>query len=171
MLGWFTAGLLLGGALSASVLWLLSGLLQPVPALWRQVAVVVLALVGVLRETGLVRIPLPQNARQIAREVLQRNVLRGALQFGFELGTGVRTFVSATAPYVVAFAILLAGMDFRTALATGLGFGLGRALTTWSRYLARDRTRWDRMLAERMRFVTVGSGLAIAGLCGVLVLV
>ncbi|GAB3402491.1 hypothetical protein [Flindersiella endophytica] len=170
MLGWFTAGLLLGGTLSATVLWLLSGLLQPVPELWRHAAVVVLAILGVLRELGVVRIRLPQNARQIAREVLQRNVLRGALQFGFELGTGVRTFVSATAPYVVAFAILLAGLGFGSALAIGLGFGLGRALTTWSRYFARDSTSWDRMLAERIRLVTVGTGLAIAGLCGVLIL-
>lgn len=152
------------------MLWLLSGLLHPVPELWRHVAVVVLAVAGVLREIGVVRIRLPQNARQIAREVLQRDVLRGALRFGFELGTGVRTFVSATAPYVVAFAILLAGLDFWTALATGLGFGAGRALTTWSRYLARDSTTWDRRLADRMSRVTVGAGLAIAGLCGVLLL-
>jgi hypothetical protein len=152
------------------VLWLLSGLLHPVPVLWRHVAIVALAVVGVLRELGVIRIRLPQNARQIAREVLQRNVLQGALQFGFELGTGVRTFVSATAPYVVAAAILLAGMDFWAALATGLGFGFGRAVTTWSRYLAHDPSSWDRMLAERIRLVTVGTGLAIAGLCGVLIL-
>jgi hypothetical protein len=153
------------------VLWLLSGLLHPVPLTWRQVAIVAIAVVGVLRELGVVRIRLPQNARQIAREVLQRNVLRGALQFGFELGTGVRTFVSATAPYVVAAAILLAGLGIWAALATGLGFGLGRAVTTWSRYLARDPSSWDRMLAERMRLLTVGTSLAIAGLCGVLILV
>jgi hypothetical protein len=162
--------LLLGGALSATVLWLLSGLLQPVPERWRHVAIVAIALLGVLRELGLVRIRLPQNARQIAREVLQRHVLRGAFQFGFELGTGVRTFVSATAPYVVAFAILLAGLGLPAALAIGLGFGAGRALTTWSRYLARDSSAWDRKLSERIRPITVGIGLAIAGLCGLLVL-
>lgn len=152
------------------MLWLLSGLLQPVPELWRHVLLVGIALLGVLRELGVVRIRLPQNARQIAREVLQRHVLRGAFQFGFELGTGVRTYVSATAPYVVAFAILLAGLGFPAALATGLGFGAGRALTTWSRYAARDSAAWDSWLAERIRSITVGIGLAILALCGLLVL-
>ena len=71
-----------------------------------------------LREIGLVTIRLPQNARQIEQDVLQRNRRRGCSQFGFELGTGVRTYVSATAPYVLAVALLfLAGQQLYVALA------------------------------------------------------
>jgi hypothetical protein len=104
----FSAGLLLGGTLTATVLWLLSGLAAPLPDVVRTALIIAVAVLGVAREAGWVRIPMPQNARQIPQEVLRTRIRRGALQFGFELGTGVRTFVSASAPYVVALGLLLA---------------------------------------------------------------
>ncbi|MFD0428413.1 hypothetical protein ACFQ60_11025 [Streptomyces zhihengii] len=42
--------------------------------------------------------------------MLRRHLARGAMQFGFELGTGVRTYVSASAPYAIAVAVLLSGV-------------------------------------------------------------
>ena len=82
---------MLGAVLSALVLWVVSGLAAPAPETVRSVVVVALAVTGVLRDAGLVRFPLPQNARQVPREVLTDNVARGSLRFGFEMGTGVRT--------------------------------------------------------------------------------
>ncbi len=145
-----TAGLLLGGVLSASVLWLVSGLFSPVPEPLRYGALLLAALLCVLRDTGAVRLPLPQNARQIPQDVLQRHLLRGTAQFGFELGTGVRTYLTASAPYAAAVAVLLHG-GLGAALLTGLGFGAGRALTPLLRLAAGDVTAWDVRLDARRK--------------------
>lgn len=139
----FSVGLLLGGVVSALALFLLSGLGSLVPLTWRHLVVLAIAVVGALRDAGVVRFWLPQNTRQVPQDVLQRHLWRGSLQFGFELGTGVRTYVSATAPYVVALALLLSSPSVWVAVATGLGFGLGRAVTLVSRYLASDQPAWD----------------------------
>jgi hypothetical protein len=149
----FSAGLLLGGTLTATVLWLLSGLTAPLPHAVRAGAIVAVAALGVAREAGWVRIPMPQNARQIPQEVLRTHVRRGALQFGFELGTGVRTFVSASAPYVVALGLLLAHRDAATTILAGTGFGAGRAVTAAARYASRH-DEWDDRRLTRMRPLT-----------------
>jgi hypothetical protein len=159
----FAAGLLLGGLLSGLVLALAGGLVTPLPLAGRQVAAVTVALLGLLREAGLVPIRLPQNSRQIGQDVL-RNPVRGALQFGFELGTGVRTYVSATAPYVLAIAVLLAGSPAAAVLA-GLGFGAGRAITPLLRQASAAPARWDALLTTRLRAVAlVAAAAAVAAL-------
>ncbi|MFB4276867.1 MULTISPECIES: hypothetical protein [unclassified Nonomuraea] len=166
----FTAGLVLGGVTSAGVLWLLSGLTAPVPDVWRHPLIVGVAVLGVLNETRIVRLPLPQNARQIPQDVLRRRARLGAAQFGFELGTGVRTYVSTTAPYVVAAGLLLSHPTLSAALLTGAGFGLGRALTAVLSYLARD-AGWDARMLARLRTIAIGgSAVILAALVALAVL-
>jgi hypothetical protein len=157
-------GLVLGGVLSSLVLWLLSGLASPLPSPVRYVAVLGFALVGVLRDVGVVRLRLPQNSRQVPREVLQRRLVRGALQFGFELGTGVRTYLSATAPYVVAVALLLLTPGPADAVLAGAGFGIGRAATPLLRFASGTGDGWDTVLQSRLRLLTVGGGAVVAAL-------
>ncbi|MFE6039430.1 hypothetical protein [Streptomyces sp. NPDC056452] len=158
----FTCGLLAGGVLSAGVLWLVSGLFTPLPVGVRQGLIVAVALLAALRDAGKLSLRLPQNARQIPQDVLRRHLARGALQFGFELGTGVRTYVSASAPYAMAVAVLLSGGSYAPALAAGLGFGAGRALTPALRRLSGDGERWDDRLAGRLSGMTVVSSVLIA---------
>ncbi|WP_326734715.1 hypothetical protein [Streptomyces sp. NBC_01022] len=168
VLGVFTCGLLAGGVLSAGVLWLVSGLFTPLPVGVRQGLIVAVALLAALRDAGKLSLRLPQNARQIPQDVLRRHLARGALQFGFELGTGVRTYVSASAPYAMAVAVLLSGGSYAPALAAGLGFGAGRALTPALRRLSGDGECWDDRLAERLSGMTVVcSVLTAAAACGV----
>jgi hypothetical protein len=150
------------------VLGLLSGLSAPLPQSWRYATVPGVALLGLLRELGVVRIRLPQNARQIPQDVLRRDLRRGALQFGFELGTGVRTYVSASAPYVLAVAVFLAGQRLPVALLAGLGFGVGRALTPLVRRASGAVDRWDADLRVRLRAITVAGCTAIAVALGLL---
>jgi hypothetical protein len=137
----FTVGLLLGGALSGFVIWLLSGLAAPLPSYARTTAILLIALLGVAREFNLLAIPLPQNARQIPQDVLQRHLRLGSLQFGFELGTGVRTYVSASTPYVTALALLLSHQPALQTALTGAAFGVGRALSAALTYTSRDPER------------------------------
>lgn len=162
---------MLGALLSALVLWVVSGLATPVPATVRHGIVVALAAAGVLRDAGVVRFPLPQNARQVPQTVLTGDVARGSLQFGFEMGTGVRTYVSSTVPYVLVAALLLTAPGFLTAVAAGAGFGLGRALTPTARYAARDGEAWDAVLHEHLRAIKVVSGLAVTAALAVLLFV
>jgi hypothetical protein len=161
-LGAFSVGLVLGGVLSGLVLWLVSGLASPLPAPVRYAAVLGFALVGVLRDAGVVRLRLPQNSRQVPREVLQRRLVLGALQFGFELGTGVRTYLSATAPYVVAVALLLLAPGLPDAVLAGAGFGIGRAATPLVRFASGAGDGWDSLLHSRLRLLTVGGGAVVA---------
>lgn len=154
----FTFGLLLGGTLSAAVIWLLSGLSAPLPPWARTSAILTVAALGTARELGLLHLPLPQNARQIPPEVLQSHLRRGTLQFGFELGTGVRTYVSATAPYVLALALLLAHVGLPLTLLTGTAFALGRALSAALTYLARDARR-DTAMTTRMPPIKTATAL------------
>ncbi|MGW8993120.1 hypothetical protein ACWGRF_24750 [Streptomyces zhihengii] len=164
----FTCGLLAGGVLSAGVLWLASGLFTPLPAGVRQGLIVAVALLAALRDAGRLPLRLPQNARQIPQDVLRRHLARGAMQFGFELGTGVRTYVSASAPYAIAVAVLLSGGSYGPALAAGLGFGAGRALTPALRRISGDGERWDDRLAVRLSGMTVVCSVLIAAAaCGV----
>ena len=163
----FSVGLLIGGVVSALVLFLLSGLASFVPLTWRHVLVLAIAVVGALRDASVLRFWLPQNTRQVPQDVLQRHLWRGSLQFGFELGTGVRTYVSATAPYVVAFALLLSSPSVWIAIAAGLGFGLGRAVTLVSRYVSVDKPGWDRWMPRILPTLKILVSLAIGVLLGV----
>lgn len=159
MLGVFAAGLVAGAVLSATVLWLLSGLTAPLPQPVRYAVVLVAAGVAVLRDLGVVRVPLPQNAWQVPQHVLQHGGMRGPLRFGVELGTGVRTYVSASLPYVLAVALLTAGAGPVAAVLTGVGFGLGRAATPTLRALSPDPAAWDERLRVRSRPLTVVTSL------------
>ncbi|HEY6740157.1 MAG TPA: hypothetical protein VI076_15040 [Actinopolymorphaceae bacterium] len=147
------------------MLWLFSGLFEPVPRDWRHVAMVVIAAAAVLRDLGVIDVPMPQNARQIPQDVLHRHLVRGSLQFGFELGTGVRTYISSSAPYAVAAIALLSTPGLLIAWAVGAGFGLGRAATPLARYASRRGEDWDRALARRLPLITVGSCVLVLGLC------
>jgi hypothetical protein len=149
ILALFTAGLLLGGVLSASVVWLLSGLSEPIPADGRWAAVLTVAALGLLREFGVLPLRLPQNARQIPQDVLRQRPRLGTVQFGFELGTGVRTYVTSSVPYVAALGLLLVHPSLAVAAATGLGFGLGRALTAAFHLWGHDAD-WNARASARM---------------------
>ncbi|GLY25093.1 hypothetical protein Misp04_48250 [Micromonospora sp. NBRC 101691] len=152
------------------MLGLLSGLSAPLPVSVRYAGVVAVAALGLLRELGLVSLRLPQNARQVPQDVLQRNPRRGALQFGFEMGTGVRTYVSSSAPYVLAAALLLVGQRLDVVVLAGVGFGVGRALTPLTRRAAGSGDRWDAELRVRLRTITVGGCAVLVVAFGLLAL-
>ncbi|MCF6525796.1 hypothetical protein HOY81_22360 [Streptomyces sp. JJ36] len=114
----------------------------------------------VLRDTGLLRLALPQNARQIPQHVLHRHLLGGALQFGFELGTGVRTYLSASTPYALAAAVLLHG-GLLPALLAGSGFALGRAATPALRLASGAPSAWDARLTARLPALKVSAGTSL----------
>jgi len=80
------------------------------------------------------------------------------------MGTGMRTYVPATAPYCVVGLILLMQPPLLTSLLMGTGFAAGRALTPLTRYMSDDGDRWDNVVeATHRTFVPIlGVGVAIA---------
>lgn len=77
---------------------------------------------------------LPQT-RRLVPERVALDGHSGLFQFGFEMGTGVRTFVTSSTPYAVAGIAALSG-SLLYGLLVGLGFGLGRAVVIPVRLLA-----------------------------------
>lgn len=70
---------------------------------------------------------MPQRACQVAADGLRRkSVRRGAFAWGFELGTGVQTFV-VTPLFYAAIAVVLASGSLLLAMVAGALYGLVRA--------------------------------------------
>jgi len=153
---------------SALALFVVSGLFTPVPSEVRHVLVVALAVAGVLRGAEVVTFPLPQNARQVPQDVLTRDVARGSLRFGFEMGTGVRTYVSSTVPYVLAAALLLTAPGLAIATVTGFGFGVGRAITPTARHASPNGEQWDDALHRHLRVINLTAEVGTAVVLAVL---
>jgi len=164
----FVAGLFLGGVVTAVALVVVGSLVRaPIPAIARPWVVGVAAAALLAREIGLLRFKVPQNARQVPQFVT-RIRFWGALQFGTEMGTGMRTYSPTGLPHVVAVAILLLAA-WPDALLAGLGFAAGRALMTLSFLSVPDREEADRAFLTRI--VTLRwmfAGLTFAGVASIL---
>jgi sulfite exporter TauE/SafE len=128
-----------------------------------------LILIGTALDAGVPR-ALPSLRRQVNEDWLRRyRRWVYALGFGFQLGLGVVTIVSASAVYLVFAAALLSGSPLLGAVIGG-AFGLMRAMPL----LATARVRLPRQLAGLdgvlrrwdgpVRKVAVGSEAALAAL-------
>lgn len=109
-------------AFVAGVLGAVPQALVPAPVRWGLFAVA--AVVVLLRECGLLRLRVPENARLVPEDV-QHLREWGALQFGFEMGTGMRTYSPSALPHLVLLAIVLV-VPFPAAFAVAAGFAAGR---------------------------------------------
>lgn len=125
MIRFFGTGLLLGAVLVAFVAAVVGALPQAlVPGPVRWVLFGVVALPVLLRECGLVRFRVPENARLVPEDV-QHLREWGALQFGFEMGTGMRTYSPSALPHLAMVAVVLV-VPFPAAFALAAGFAGGR---------------------------------------------
>jgi hypothetical protein len=108
---------------------------------------------------------LPQNRRAVPQSVIPRSNVAGPLQFGFEMGTGVRTFMPTALPHVLLLTVVLVG-GVAPGIGAGLGFGLGRALMPLLRARQPDPRAWDRRLLATLRTIGVvcASGFLFAAL-------
>ena len=162
MVRFFGAGLLLGAVLVAFVVGAVGALPQallPAPARCSLFALV--ALPVLLREVGLVRFRVPQNARLVPEDV-QHLRRWGALQFGFEMGTGMRTYSPSALPHLVLAAVLLV-VPLPAAFALAAGFALGRLAmpvlsNAWS-----DDGSWTAVWAGAERIVRPVLALTCVG--------
>jgi len=97
---------------------------------------------------------LPQNARQVPSDILVRGDGSGALQFGFEMGTGLRTYVPTHLPHVLVAVALLVAPWWASPL-LGAFFGLGRTMMVHSAVRSGNASEWDRRFAGRRALILI----------------
>jgi hypothetical protein len=68
------------------------------------------------------------------------------------MGTGVRTYLSATTPFALVVGVTMFA-SFGSCLAAGLGFGVGRAVLPLQRFLSGAPDQWDNSLDKSTRWL------------------
>jgi hypothetical protein len=148
----------------------LGSLVRPVlPATVRFGVIAAAALFILAGECGLHRVVLPHRRAQVPSTVIASGGDAGALRFGFEMGSGVRTHMPSNLPYLPLLAVLLLS-TWPAALVSGLGFGLGRAAMALGRHYSRDGTWWDSQWQRHERAVRLSMAL-LATLLAIAVIV
>jgi hypothetical protein len=126
---WFVAGSTLGGAMLGAVSAALASLGSVVPAAWLLPLGLCATLVTLAGELGLFGFRLPIHRRQVNERWLDqfRPWVYGA-GFGWQIGSGLTTYVMTPAVYLMIVLVALSGAPL-VALAVGTGFGLARGLS------------------------------------------
>jgi hypothetical protein len=159
----------LGGTASGALLtglaaWIVSGFAEPLPGPARSAMLVGgAALIWLAKEGPLRRVvSLPEARRQIPAQVFGGSLVRGAYRFGFELGTGVRTYVPSAAPYILVVGLVLTQPALGAVLLAGLGFGLGRAIPLIVQLASGDRLRFaNELFLGTRRVASTTAGLVV----------
>jgi hypothetical protein len=132
-----------------------------VPAGPRALAVAALGALVLLREASGRPWRRLQNRRLVPPEIIPRGQVEGPLQFGFEMGTGMRTFSPSALPHLLLAVVVLTG-GLAEGLVAGLGFALGRSLVPWVRSVG-GRLDWDARLRRSSAWLLRVSALAFLG--------
>jgi hypothetical protein len=154
-------------AFVAAVLGALPQLLLPAPVRWVLFGLPAVAVLA--RECGLVRFRVPENARLVPEDV-QHLRHWGALQFGFEMGTGMRTYSPSALPHLVLAAIVLV-VPFGPAFAVAAGFASGRLAMPLLSNAWSDDGSWTELWSRAEPVVRPVLALAAVGSSAVLMLV
>lgn len=159
----YGAGCLLGGLVSAlALLWTASGFVAPVPQTIRHLLfLAALGYVFVARALAM-PLPVPETRQQISAEVLLAGGRPGAFRFGFEIGTGVRTYLPTGAPHVLAAYLLLGAPPAALALVAGSAFGAGRVVQPLATAFIRSRDSFQEGGQAPVRYVARPSTLLSA---------
>lgn len=167
---YFTTGLVLGGLATAVLAVALGSLLRPaLPWAVRAGLVAATALFVLAGEVGLHRISLPHRRAQVPSSVIGEGAEQGALQFGFEMGSGLRTHMPSNVPYLPLVAVALVA-GWAGALAAGLGFGAGRAAMALGRHYGGDPPWWDAQWRRYGRLARIALTLGAVGLAAIVLL-
>lgn len=159
-LAMFAVGLVFGALASAFVLLVVGSLVRPaVPEIVVRAVLAVAVVAVFLREVSLVSFWLPQNKRLVPEEVLRHGRVFGPAQFGFEMGTSVRTYIPSGWPHALALSIgLLATPEY--AVASGVAFALGRATMSIGNVRLGGEGEWDIVWLSHERLIRLLLGTA-----------
>jgi uncharacterized membrane protein YecN with MAPEG domain len=146
-------GLLSGGTVTGLLLLVPSAALQELfgPSARLQFLIACVLVCAAL-ELRLMPFRLPQNARQVPSNIIARTDGSGALQFGFEMGTGLRTYIPTHLPYLTV-SIALIATPWWWCPVLGVGFGAGRVLMVISTTKSGSADHWNRRFQTRRRAI------------------
>lgn len=158
-LAFFGVGLVLGAVSVAFIAAVVGGIAQALlPVTGRLGAVAVVGIAVLLREAGLIRLPVPENRRLVPEHVQTKGRIFGPIQFGFEMGTGMRTYSPSALPHLVLVAIVLV-LPLAGAMAAGLGFAAARWIMAAASIWHSDDGAWTRIWLRNARLLAI----ALAG--------
>lgn len=160
ILGLLTGGIFVGGVLATANAIMFAWWL---PDQFDSELILAVFSLAVLVDSGMVPVRIPQNARQVPERVQLRGPRYGALQFGFEMGTGLRTFMTSVLPHAIALCALLF-LPTADAVLAGMGFGAGRAAVPLARAIPDNEPDWTITFdasAPRVRAI-LGISLVVA---------
>ena len=162
----FALGAVAASALLGALFGLAGSLLGVQAAVW---VVAGLALLGAARETGLVRLPLPQLRRQVPeRWRFELPLPVWSVGYGAGLGTGFLTFQPVATFWVACAAAIALAAPLPAALAFAF-YGVGRALmVAWPRRPERDATAAVERLAGRRGAVRRANAVALVACAALL---
>jgi hypothetical protein len=162
----FALGAVGASALLGAVFGLAGSLLGIRAAVWVAAG---LALLGAARETGLVRLPLPQVRRQVPeRWRFDLPLPVWSVAYGAGLGTGFLTFQAVATFWVACAAAVALAEPLPAALAFSL-YGGGRALmVVWPRRPERDATAAVERLTRRRGAVRRANAAALVACAALL---
>ncbi|MGH3862492.1 MAG: hypothetical protein ACRDSQ_23400 [Actinokineospora sp.] len=116
----------------------------------------VLALLVLAREAGLVTLPVPENRRLVPEDVQHKGRVLGPLQFGFEMGTGMRTYSPSAVPHLVLIASVLV-VPFTGVIAMAVGWGLARWIMAAASIVHDDDGEWSLLWQRYARLLAVAT--------------
>ena len=161
--------MILGAVAVATVAYALTAIVKAVLPAQIRLGLVALAAFGcLLRELRLVRFRIPQNARLVPESVVAKGSILGPVQFGFEMGTGMRTYSPSSLPHLVLLSICLI-LPFPAALSAGVGFAMGRMLMAFSALMSGDGARWTETWRSKSRQLAAGLATGYIALSALLI--
>lgn len=163
----FSTGTAVGGLLTGAVVGLIAGLFGSISG-GVAGALSAMAIAYVMGHVLFPNLPLPQRKRLIPQGLIQSRAVVGVFRFGLEYGSGVRTYVTSSAPYFVAIAAIASGARLGVCLVVGTMFGLSRSFHLWGAILVGRPVPYLRQSELLSRF---GSRLIAPAMVGVILIV
>lgn len=163
----YLAGLLAGAASTASFVLIAVAVVHDiVPAPFWLILVLAISVVGLLGDANVIPRLLP-SAKRLIPQWVAANGRIGIVQFGFEMGTGARTYSPTYLPHIVLLWSAVYSNSVVDCIAVSMGFALGR----WIPFIAvhgKEMSAQDRV--ERVLRQTPLHGLTIGCLAVAFVL-
>lgn len=147
----FAAGTTLGGLSILTLTFLFRGFRQPLPLELRLVLFAVFAFLAFAVDVGWLRFQIPQRKGMIEQSRFRSGrASKDFFLFGFELGTGCRTYLPSAIPHTVAVWVLLVVDSYSLVVLAAGGWGLARTLPLAGRLFGVD---WGDVSGSLRRWV------------------
>lgn len=143
-------GLAIGASSVGLMLGFASAVLLQIGLAWPLRLGVVAALMLALADgLGVFPVRYPQASRLVPSSTVRASNRHGMLRFGFEMGTGARTYSPTMLPHLTAVSVLALSGGLGHAWAAALGFAFGRVLVPVIRIACRDPARFDALAVQK----------------------